>query len=127
MLHQSIRDIICDAKQPLNILYESIESVVRISGIVSYMLIRCPILGACALTIIPAVAVVNKAYSRFLSKNAAEVQEALACANQGEEDCCDLHSVRGSCETNLSNPQWRKKLSPASGQLSPLHLNKDST
>ncbi|CAB9500409.1 Lactococcin transport/processing ATP-binding protein LcnC-like [Seminavis robusta] len=59
----------------------SIESVVRISGIVSYMLIRCPILGGFALTIIPAVALVNKVYGNWLNKNAREVQDALAAAN----------------------------------------------
>jgi hypothetical protein len=38
----------------------SIESVVRITGITAYMLIRSPRLGACALSIIPIVAAVNK-------------------------------------------------------------------
>ena len=60
----------------------SIESIVRITGIVSYMLIRCPILGSCAITIIPVVALVNKLYGNWLNKNAREVQDALAAANQ---------------------------------------------
>ena len=60
----------------------SIESVVRITGIIWYMLIRCPILGVCALTIIPAVAMVNKFYGNWLNKNAREVQDAVAVANQ---------------------------------------------
>jgi ABC-type multidrug transport system fused ATPase/permease subunit len=60
----------------------SIESIVRITGIVSYMLLRCPILGVCALTIIPAVAAINKVYGSWLNKNARAVQDALAAANQ---------------------------------------------
>ncbi|CAJ1969937.1 unnamed protein product [Cylindrotheca closterium] len=59
----------------------SIESVVRIIGITTYMLLRCPRLGACALSIIPVVAVVNKYYGSWLSKNARKVQDALAAAN----------------------------------------------
>lgn len=62
-------------------LFYSIESVVRITGIVSYMLIRCPILAGCAITVIPIVAVVNKIYGNWLNKNAQEVQNALAAAN----------------------------------------------
>jgi ABC-type multidrug transport system fused ATPase/permease subunit len=59
----------------------SIESVVRITGITAYMLIRSPRLGACALSILPVVAVVNKYYGNWLSKNAQKVQDALAEAN----------------------------------------------
>jgi len=59
----------------------SIESVVRITGITTYMLLRCPRLGACALSIIPVVAVVNKYYGSWLNKNAQKVQDALAAAN----------------------------------------------
>jgi len=59
----------------------SIESVVRITGITSYMLIRSPKLGACAISIVPLVAVVNKYYGNWLSDNAAKVQDALAAAN----------------------------------------------
>lgn len=59
----------------------SIESVVRITGIAIYMLIRCPTLGGCALGIVPVVAVVNKLYGNWLRKNAIQVQDALAQAN----------------------------------------------
>jgi len=59
----------------------SIESVVRITGITAYMLVRCPLLGACALSIVPFVAVVNKKYGDWLRKNAIAVQTALAQAN----------------------------------------------
>jgi ABC-type multidrug transport system fused ATPase/permease subunit len=40
----------------------SIESVVRITGIATYMLVRSPVLGGSALAIIPVVAVINKVY-----------------------------------------------------------------
>jgi ABC-type multidrug transport system fused ATPase/permease subunit len=59
----------------------SIEAVVQITGITAYMLIRCPRLGACALSIIPIVAIVNKYYGNWLSQNARKVQDALAAAN----------------------------------------------
>ena len=59
----------------------SIESVVRITGITTYMLIRCPTLGGSALCIVPVVAIVNKIYGNFLKNNAIQVQTALAQAN----------------------------------------------
>lgn len=45
------------------------------------MLLRSPKLGACAISIVPLVAVVNKYYGNWLSENAARVQDALAAAN----------------------------------------------
>jgi ABC-type multidrug transport system fused ATPase/permease subunit len=59
----------------------ALESVVRITGITVYMIVRCPMLGGCALCIVPVVAVVNKTYGNFLRKNAISVQTALAQAN----------------------------------------------
>ena len=59
----------------------SIEATVRITGISLYMLIRCPPLGCTALSIIPVVALVNKKYGNWLAKNATDVQNALAEAN----------------------------------------------
>jgi ATP-binding cassette subfamily B (MDR/TAP) protein 9 len=56
----------------------SIESVVRITGIAMYMLIRSPPLALCALAIVPAVAIVNKIYGDWLAQNATAVQDALA-------------------------------------------------
>ena len=66
---------------PTLFVYTSIESVVRITGITAYMLIRSPKLGAYALSIIPVVAIVNKYYGTWLSQNARKVQDALAEAN----------------------------------------------
>ena len=59
----------------------SIESVVRITGITVYMMVRCPILGTCAISIIPAVAIINKSYGDWLQHNSKKVQDALADAN----------------------------------------------
>ena len=64
-----------------DLVVRSIESVVRITGITAYMLIRSPRLGAYALSIIPIVAVANKYYGDWLSENARKVQDALAEAN----------------------------------------------
>ena len=59
----------------------SIESVVRIVGITTYMMIRSPRLASCALSIVPIVAAVNKVYGDWLSVNSRKVQDALAGAN----------------------------------------------
>lgn len=59
----------------------SIESVVRITGITTYMFVRSPRLAACALSIVPIVAAVNKTYGNWLSQNSRKVQDALAAAN----------------------------------------------
>jgi ABC-type multidrug transport system fused ATPase/permease subunit len=59
----------------------SIESVVRITGITVYMMLRCPMLGTCAISIIPAVAIINKSYGDWLHRNSKKVQDALADAN----------------------------------------------
>lgn len=45
------------------------------------MFIRSPKLAACALSIAPIVASVNKLYGNWLSRNARKVQDALAAAN----------------------------------------------
>lgn len=45
------------------------------------MFVRSPKLAACALSIVPVVAAVNKAYGNWLSRNSRKVQDALAAAN----------------------------------------------
>jgi ATP-binding cassette subfamily B (MDR/TAP) protein 9 len=59
----------------------SIEATVRITGIAGYMFVRSRTLALAACTIIPVVAVVNKKYGDWLSKNSKAVQTALADAN----------------------------------------------
>jgi ABC-type multidrug transport system fused ATPase/permease subunit len=70
----------------------SIESIVRITGITTYMLIRSPLLGACALSIVPAVGAINKVYGDWLRRNAVQVQDALAEANATAQE--SLSNVR---------------------------------
>lgn len=70
----------------------SVESCVRIVGIVCYLMIRSPTLGVCALCIIPLVAVINKLYGDWLRENAKQVQEALAEANAVAQEA--LSNVR---------------------------------
>mmetsp|Transcript_16181 Transcript_16181/g.33182 ORF Transcript_16181/g.33182 Transcript_16181/m.33182 type:complete len:768 (-) Transcript_16181:32-2335(-) len=64
----------------------SIEATIRITGIAAYMFIRSPTLGLAACTIIPIVALVNKKYGDWLSKNSKEVQTALAEANEAAQE-----------------------------------------
>ena len=54
----------------------------RITGIVTYMVLRSPALAGTACVIIPVVAFVNKRYGDWLHKNAALVQTALAASNE---------------------------------------------
>lgn len=70
----------------------SIESIVRITGITCYMLLRSPRLGLCALSIVPSVAIVNKLYGDWLRRNAIQVQDALAEANSVAQEA--LANVR---------------------------------
>ena len=89
----------------------SIESIVRITGIVSYMLIRCPFLGGCALTIIPAVALVNKVYGNWLNKNARQVQDALAAANHvAQETFSCVRTVIAFASETQEYEKYREKI-----------------
>ncbi|GAX18524.1 hypothetical protein FisN_10Hh277 [Fistulifera solaris] len=72
----------------------SVESFVRIVGIVTYLMIRSPTLGACTLCIIPFVAIINKVYGDWLRQNATKVQEALAGANAvAQEAIANIRTV----------------------------------
>lgn len=64
----------------------SVESIVRICGVVTYMMVRSPTLGLCAISIVPFVGVINKKYGDWLSKNAKAVQTALAEANSTAQE-----------------------------------------
>jgi ABC-type multidrug transport system fused ATPase/permease subunit len=70
----------------------SIESVVRIGGIATYMFLREWRLALAACVAIPIIAVVNRYYGRFLHDNAALVQTALADLNSVAQEV--LGSVR---------------------------------
>ena len=58
-----------------------IEAMVRIGGIMGYMLVRSWRLSLLALSIIPVTSVVNVFYGKWMWKNQAKVQTAIAQAN----------------------------------------------
>jgi len=89
----------------------SIESVVRIVGITSYMLIRSPRLGACALSIVPVVATINKFYGDWLRDNAISVQDALAESNAlAQEALSNVRTVIAFAAEELEESNYREKI-----------------
>ena len=89
----------------------SIESIVRITGITVYMLIRSPRLGACALSIVPVVGVINKLYGDWLRKNAIAVQDALAEANAvAQEALSNVRTVICFAAEDLEEEHYRTKI-----------------
>jgi ABC-type multidrug transport system fused ATPase/permease subunit len=89
----------------------SIESVVRILGITGYMLLRSPMLGACALSLAPFIAVINKLYGNWLAKNAAAVQDALAEANSvAQEALCNIRTVISFAAEQQENDAYSAKI-----------------
>ena len=89
----------------------SIESVVRITGITVYMLIRCPILGGCALSIVPVVAIVNKVYGNWLRQNAIKVQTALAQANSvAQEALACIRTVIAFAAEDIEQSKYDHKI-----------------
>jgi len=60
----------------------SIEATVRVVVIIVYMFYRCPKLAATACSVIPLIALLNKAYGDWLGRNAKAVQDSLADANK---------------------------------------------
>jgi ABC-type multidrug transport system fused ATPase/permease subunit len=89
----------------------SIESVVRITGISIYMLVRCPTLGAYALSIVPVVAVVNKLYGNWLRENAIQVQDAIAEANSvAQEAFACVRTVIAFAAESSEHEKYSKKI-----------------
>ena len=89
----------------------SIESVVRITGITAYMLIRCPRLGACALSIVPLVAIVNKYYGNWMNRNARKVQDATAAANSvAQETLSCIRTVISFASEELEYDKYTTKI-----------------
>jgi len=63
------------------------------------MMIRSPGLAACAISIVPVVAALNKKYNDWLRRNAIEVQNALAESNTVAQEafaCCRTVIAFGS-------------------------------
>lgn len=89
----------------------SIESVVRITGITAYMLVRSPLLGGCALCIVPLVATVNKYYGDWLRRNAIAVQTALAEANSvAQEAFSCIRTVISFAAENFEYDKYCEKI-----------------
>ena len=89
----------------------SIESDVRITGITTYMMIRSPKLGACALSIIPLVAMVNKHYGTWLSQNAQRVQDALSEASSvAQESLACVRTVIAFAGETLAVHSYKEKV-----------------
>ncbi|EOD35412.1 putative ABC transporter [Emiliania huxleyi CCMP1516] len=59
----------------------TIEAVVRLGSILLYMFVRSWRLGLLAIAIVPATALINRSYARFMHRNQQQVQAALADAN----------------------------------------------
>ena len=89
----------------------SIEATVRITGISLYMLIRCPVLGLTALSIIPVVAFTNKQYGNWLAKNATQVQSALAEANNvAQEALSCIRTVIAFATEDVEHDKYKEKI-----------------
>ena len=89
----------------------SIESIVRITGIASYMLIRSPTLGGCALVIVPFVALINKLYGDWLRNNATKVQDALAEANSvAQEVLSNVRTVIAFAAERQETEKYQSKI-----------------
>jgi len=70
----------------------TIESIVRVGGITIYMIIFAPRLAAVALTLIPLNSFLSKIYSKWIRKNQAQVQLALADSNAHSSEA--LNGIR---------------------------------
>jgi ABC-type multidrug transport system fused ATPase/permease subunit len=89
----------------------SMESVVRISGITVYMMIRSPTLGSCALCMVPIVAAVNKVYGDWLARNALNVQNALSEANAvAQETLLNIRTVISFVGESHAQAKYRAKI-----------------
>lgn len=89
----------------------SIESLVRITGITTYMMVRSYRLGLCALSIVPVVALINKLYGDWLSRNAATVQDALAEANAtAQEALTNIRTVVAFCGEKQESNKYEDRI-----------------
>jgi ABC-type multidrug transport system fused ATPase/permease subunit len=71
------------------------------------MLLRSPRLGACALSVVPVVAIVNKYYGNWLKKNAKNVQDALAEANSvAQETLSCIRTVIALASEDLEHEKY---------------------
>lgn len=89
----------------------SIESIVRITGYVTYMLVRSSKLGLCTVSVVPICAIVNMKYSHWLSNNALKVQNALAQANSvAQEAFSCVRTVIAFASEDLEHEKYKEKI-----------------
>lgn len=75
------------------------------------MLLRSPKLGACAISIVPLVAVVNKYYGNWLAENAARVQDALAAANSvSQETLACIRTVVAFASEDSEHDKYKERI-----------------
>eukprot|EP00804_Cyclotella_cryptica_P002015 CCRYP_007442-RB/>CCRYP_007442-RB protein AED:0.10 eAED:0.10 QI:445/1/0.91/1/0.90/0.83/12/85/927 len=89
----------------------SVEAFVRIVGISTYMIIRCPFLGLCTVGIVPIVGIINKLYGDWLGKNASSVQNSLADAtSSAHESLACIKTVITSASEEHEGAKYAKKI-----------------
>ena len=75
------------------------------------MLLRSPKLGACAISIVPLVAVVNNLYGNLLSEIATKVQDALAAANSvAQESLSCIHTVVAFASEEFEYNKYKERI-----------------
>ena len=88
-----------------------IEAMVRIGGIMGYMLVRSWRLSLLALSIIPVTSVVNVFYGKWMWKNQAKVQTAIAQANSvAQEVLAAIRTVFSFARENEEHQRYASRL-----------------
>ncbi|KAL7520328.1 hypothetical protein ACHAWX_005054 [Stephanocyclus meneghinianus] len=89
----------------------SVEAFVRIVGISTYMIIRCPFLGLCTVGIVPIVGIINKVYGDWLGRNASSVQNSLADAtSSAHESLACIKTVITSASEDHEGAKYARKI-----------------
>ena len=82
----------------------TIESLVRIGGIIAYMFVRSWRLGLLALAIIPVTAIINRLYANFMHRNQMKVQAALAEGNSVAQEA--ISAIRTVCSFAMEEGEY---------------------
>ena len=84
----------------------TIESLVRIGGIIAYMFVRSWRLGLLALGVIPITSMINRIYAKFMHHNQKKVQTALADANSVATEA--IGAVRTVCSFAMEEGEFQR-------------------
>jgi len=82
----------------------TIESLVRIGGIIAYMFVRSWRLGLLALAIIPITSMINRIYAKFMHRNQKKVQAALANSNSIAQEA--ISAIRTVCSFAMEEGEY---------------------